>query len=198
MLSRDRETKYVVFCGRAGADGRPVPAVRPVDQCGRFSAGAGSCTVRAMRPGSSEAKPAESSPVGSKPAESKPAESRVADLVAALDANPGDEALRQRAATALAEADRWPEAAKVLDALRNLTAHDPSSLPCLCRRCLPREGAGAGRRPEADLDGMRFRVEFAVAAGRVLYFWMPDELLAQRRQILRSVEADLAQRLGGA
>lgn len=115
-----------------------------------------------------------------------------APLVAALAENPGDQALRSRAARALADGGRWPEAVATLDGLRNLTAHDPGSLPCLCRRCLPREGG----RPEAEIGRMQMRVELAVAMGRVLYFWMPVSLEAERRRIVRSVEADLAQRLG--
>ena len=116
-----------------------------------------------------------------------------AALVAASSEKPNDARLRLRAADALAEAGRWSEAVRVLEAaLVNVTAHDDAGQPCLCRRCLPREG---GARPAIEQDGTRLRLEFAEAEGRVLYYWMPEELVAERRRVARSVAADLAQGL---
>lgn len=119
----------------------------------------------------------------------------IAEKTTALAADPRDERLRHDTAQALADGGRWREAVQRLEeTLVNLTAHDPSTLPCLCRRCLPREG---GERPAAELGEMRFTVDFVVARGRVLYYWLPGELGASRRLVARSVEAELKQRLAG-
>ncbi len=72
----------------------------------------------------------------------------------------------------------------------NLTAHDPDSqLPCLCKRCLP-------KAPErARTSGMEFTRSNVEAEGRILYYWMPDELLPQAPEVSRSVLGALRARL---
>jgi hypothetical protein len=110
-------------------------------------------------------------------------------LLGDLAANPEDEALRARAAEALRGAGRHREAVELLgEALVNLTAHDGPTLPCLCRRCLEPE------RAEAEADGMRFVRRFAVAKGRVLYYWAPEEL-GDDAALTRAVEARMDKRL---
>ena len=109
-------------------------------------------------------------------------------LLQQLAANPDDEDLRARTAMALTMARRHAEAETVLASLTNLSAHDGPTLPCLCRRCL---------QPgliEAEADGMAFVRRFAVARGRVLYFWTPREQ-ADNRGVLRAVQWRLQQRL---
>ena len=72
----------------------------------------------------------------------------------------------------------------------NLTAHDAESvLPCLCKRCLPQS-------PErAETGGMSFTRSKVEAEGRALYYWMPDELLAQAAAVSQSVLGALMARL---
>lgn len=75
----------------------------------------------------------------------------------------------------------------------NLTAHDAQGpLPCLCRRCLPQSGERAGA---AGMSFTRARVE---AEGRTLYYWLPDELLPDTREVAKSVQSALAARLRSA
>jgi hypothetical protein len=72
----------------------------------------------------------------------------------------------------------------------NLTAHDPESqLPCLCKRCLP-------LAPErAETGGMKFTRSKVEAEGRVLHYWMPDELLPDASAVSHSVMGALIARL---
>jgi hypothetical protein len=72
----------------------------------------------------------------------------------------------------------------------NLTAHEPSSpLPCLCKRCLP-------KAPErAKTGGMEFTRSQVEAEGRVLYYWLPDELLPEAPRVSHSVLEALRARL---
>ncbi len=113
----------------------------------------------------------------------------IEELEDQLAANPNDEGLRARVATSLTELGRHGEAAAVLArSLKNLTAHDGPTLPCLCRRCL---------QPElvvAEAEGMQFRRRFAVARGRVLWYWVPVEF-ADDESLARSVAARLQSRL---
>jgi hypothetical protein len=109
-------------------------------------------------------------------------------LLGDLAQSPSDDALRERAALSLSERGRHREAVEVLAALKNLTAHDGPTLPCLCRRCLDPD------RIEAEADGIRFTRRFAVAFGRVLYYWAPIDI-ADSPGLQRSVRARLVRRL---
>ncbi len=78
----------------------------------------------------------------------------------------------------------------VEERLVNLTAHDASGpLPCLCRRCLP----GSGERAEAG--GMSFTRAQVETEGRVLHYWLPDELRPDTRQVEEAVRGALTSRL---
>jgi hypothetical protein len=115
--------------------------------------------------------------------------SAIEELEQQLAANPKDEALRARLATALTELGRHGDAAAVLgQGLRNLTAHDGPTLPCLCRQCLQPD------RVVAEAEGMQFRRRFAVAHGRVLWYWVPVEF-ADDESLARSVQSRLEARL---
>jgi hypothetical protein len=74
--------------------------------------------------------------------------------------------------------------------LINLTAHEPNSpLPCLCKRCLP-------KAPEhASTGGMEFTRSQVEAEGRVLYYWLPNELLSEAPRVSQSVLGALRARL---
>ncbi len=72
----------------------------------------------------------------------------------------------------------------------NLTAHEARTpLPCLCKRCLPRSGE------QAQAEGMRFTRAQVETEGRVLYYWLPDELKRDAPGVARSVRGALAPRL---
>ncbi len=72
----------------------------------------------------------------------------------------------------------------------NLTAHDPESpLPCLCKRCLP---SAPERAAKGGMEFTRSRVE---AEDRVLYYWLPDELLPKAPEVSKSVLGALLARL---
>jgi len=74
----------------------------------------------------------------------------------------------------------------------NLTSHEAHpKLPCLCRRCLPKS-------PErAQTEGLTFLRSNVETEGKVLYYWLPEELSADARVIAQSVRGALAGRLGG-
>jgi hypothetical protein len=72
----------------------------------------------------------------------------------------------------------------------NLTAHDESGpLPCLCRRCLP----ASGERAEAG--GMSFTRAQVETEGRVLHYWLPDELRPDSARVEKAVQGALTARL---
>jgi len=72
----------------------------------------------------------------------------------------------------------------------NLTKHEAAGLlPCLCKECLPQSGE------RAEAGGMRFVRSSTEALGRVLHFWMPEELQKDAEAVGRSVRTALASRL---
>src|SRR5437763_13480644 len=111
-------------------------------------------------------------------------------LLAALRKDPNDEPLRERAAHALDLEGKPAEAVALLgQALRNLTAHEKKTpLPCLCKKCL------VPATVAAQADGATFRRDFAVAQGRVLFYWVPEEVEASRAEVARSVGSALRTR----
>jgi hypothetical protein len=74
----------------------------------------------------------------------------------------------------------------------NLTAHQAApTLPCLCARCLDKS-------PErAEAGGLTFLRSHVETDGKVLHYWMPEELSSQARTIAQSVRGALNARLGG-
>jgi hypothetical protein len=104
--------------------------------------------------------------------------------------SPGDDALRTKAARALAAEGRYAESARlVAERWRNLTAHQSGQAACACaaRACNPRWA----RSPRT---GSRSSREFAVAGGRVLWFWWPEGMEARRAAGVAAVTAQLAAR----
>jgi len=72
----------------------------------------------------------------------------------------------------------------------NVTKHEPDSpLPCLCGHCLP------GCSDRAAAGGMSFVRASSEAAGRRLYYWMPEELSPVADAVNRSVRGALAARM---
>ncbi|NVJ21235.1 hypothetical protein HUW62_08395 [Myxococcus sp. AM011] len=73
----------------------------------------------------------------------------------------------------------------------NFTAHqEHSALPCLCKQCLPRS-------PErAEAQGMRFLRAQVETGGRLLYYWLPEELTTDSRAVAQAVRGALIGRLG--
>ncbi len=114
----------------------------------------------------------------------------VGALLAALQAQPDDEGLREQAATALLDVGRGHEATALLQAgFVHLNAHDQGKLPCLCKRCLD---------PEVDhavVSGREFARDHAVARGRVLFYWLPASLAGSRAEVRRNVAARMRKQL---
>ncbi|NTX56481.1 hypothetical protein [Myxococcus sp. CA039A] len=73
----------------------------------------------------------------------------------------------------------------------NFTAHqEHSALPCLCKQCFPRS-------PErAEAQGMRFVRAQVETSGRLLYYWLPEELAGDSRAVAQAVRGALIGRLG--
>jgi hypothetical protein len=111
-------------------------------------------------------------------------------LLGELKQKPEDLGLREKAARALQREGRHVEAVQLLTgSLRNLTAHEPPPLPCLCRKCLDPE------RTSAELFGLSYDREFAVAKGRVLFYWVPRELAHRRDGVVQAVQSRLEDKL---
>lgn len=71
----------------------------------------------------------------------------------------------------------------------NLTAHeDHPVLHCLCRRCLP------AAPQTGSSGGMRFIRSSVENDGKVLHFWVPDELKEQMSSVTQSVKSALVAR----
>lgn len=93
-------------------------------------------------------------------------------------------------ARSLEGAGRYREAAQLLiSRLRNVTGHEEDPMPCLCKRCILPDRAGAERA------GQRFLREWAVSDGRVLFFWIPAELSGRRSEVQRAAQAALSGKL---
>jgi hypothetical protein len=112
------------------------------------------------------------------------------ELLDKLAESPKDSTLREQAARALLAEGRTRDAIELLtSALRNVTAHEGQRLPCLCAKCLDPE------QVEATVKPFAFYREFAVAKGRVLFYWVPRELTRRRAGIRHSVQDALYDRL---
>ena len=82
-------------------------------------------------------------------------------------------------------ADALPD---LLKQHRHLNAHEPGRLPCLCKRCLVMD------EETVEVDDVTYHRAHATANGRVLLFWVPEDLLDQLASIRRSVAADMRTR----
>jgi hypothetical protein len=127
----------------------------------------------------------------SKTAAEKPASDSPASLLASLAAAPKDMALRERVTRELLARGAIQEARLAMQGVAWLNAHDPSSLPCLCRRCF---------RPElerATFGGVEFFRDLVMQGSRLLFFWAPrsleDTAPALRKTMRRSLESRVAQ-----
>lgn len=110
-------------------------------------------------------------------------------LIDALNAHPDDQKLRFKAAQALRnEGKHGPSARLLIDGLTNLTGHDDDILPCLCKRCIKLDVANA------SAEEHEFEREFAVTMGRVLFYWVPREILG-RNAVANSVTARMKKHL---
>ena len=96
----------------------------------------------------------------------------------------------ERQARALERDQRAGEAAALLrKSFKNLARHEETSLPCLCRRCL------APEQTEATASAQVFYRDWAARDGRVLFYWAPIDLIAERESVRRSVRQSLGHRL---
>lgn len=153
-------------------------AASDVAQLLRAAGGPTTATPVAASPSPAASTSTTTAPAGSAPA-----------LLAALAAAPGDEALREKTIRELLALDALPEARQALVGLSHLNAHDPSGLPCICRRCWELSGA------RCEHGGLSFTRDVIVKNGKALFFWAPAELAEDATKLRRSVRASLSVRL---
>jgi hypothetical protein len=79
----------------------------------------------------------------------------------------------------------------LVDGLIHLNAHDDGRLPCLCRDCIVPD------EREAEAGGRLYRRSWTVAKGRVLFFWIPEDLDDKLPRVRNAVRASLHGRLKG-
>ena len=101
------------------------------------------------------------------------------------DPVPSDTEIEREARALFAAGDPAGAIALLRNAAVLFAAHQDSDLPCLCAGCLEPELAGA------EHDGIRYVREFTIASHRVLFFWMPEELAANAKQVRKSLRAEL-------
>ena len=106
--------------------------------------------------------------------------------------------MRERAARELAQEGRSAESVALLQhGFIHLNAHEPGILPCLCRACL------APDKIVTQVGTTTYHRDFVITPrgrtrGRVLFFWIPETLLGERRRVLRSVAASLRARFSAS
>ena len=87
--------------------------------------------------------------------------------------------------TAVASGSEMDVRALLSGELIHLNAHEPDVVPCLCRDCIDPDVV------RAEAEGESYLREYAVAKGRVLFFWMPESLEKDKKAVRRAVEARL-------
>jgi hypothetical protein len=118
----------------------------------------------------------------------------ISELLAALAAAPNDLKLRERTARMqLLEGDVDGSLKTLADRVVNVTAHVKGSpLPSLHRKAMRRE------QTRVELDGEVFVRDFVCAAGRVLFFWLPESLSDNAEQVRDSVRSSLKRKLNAS
>ena len=116
-------------------------------------------------------------------------ESDVRSEAAAGEPVRSDTEIEREARALFAAGDPAGAIALLRNAAVLFAAHQDSDLPCLCAGCLEPELAGA------EHDGIRYVREFTIASHRVLFFWMPEELAANAKQVRKSLRAELRRQL---
>ncbi|NOU33870.1 MAG: hypothetical protein HOO96_38750 [Polyangiaceae bacterium] len=81
------------------------------------------------------------------------------------------------------------DAMALLGGANLLARHETTRLPCLCAKCLKH----AADSPE--VDGVRYVRDFVVARYRVLFYWTPEELAADAKQVRASMRSALRAQL---
>ena len=87
--------------------------------------------------------------------------------------------------TSVASGSEMDVRALLTGELIHLNAHEPDVVPCLCRDCINPDQA------RVEAEGESYVREYAVAKGRVLFFWMPESLEKDKKAVRRAVEARL-------
>ena len=116
------------------------------------------------------------------------------ELLAELAKAPNDERLRESTARAqLVEGDPGGSMKTLAERLINVTAHAKGSpLPSLHRKVLRAE------QTRAEMNGEVFVRDFVCAAGRVLFFWLPESLAESGDDVRASVRRALKRKLQAA
>lgn len=113
------------------------------------------------------------------------------ELLAELAKAPNDNLLRENAARAQLSAGDLQGSLKTLsDRLINVTAHAKGSpLPSLHRKVMKAE------QLRAEMDGEVFVRDFVCAAGRVLFFWVPESMVDVAEDVRNNVRRKLQSKL---
>lgn len=111
-------------------------------------------------------------------------------LVTAARAEPKNAEALAAAARALDSEGRHADAVALLaETLVNITAYEESPLPGLAKRSIdPALGT-------VLVDGVEYTRLFAIAQGRVLFFWAPAEFRSKHGEMVRDVGDRLGARL---
>lgn len=100
-----------------------------------------------------------------------------------------DDAELEARARALFASGNAADALKLLSGANLLARHESTRLPCLCAKCLK----PAPDSPE--VDGVRYVRDFVVARYRVLFYWTPEELAGDAKQVRASMRSSLRAQL---
>lgn len=100
-----------------------------------------------------------------------------------------DDAELEGRARALLASGRAADAVELLGTANLLARHETTRLPCLCARCLK-------VAPDFfEVEGVRYVRDFVVARYRVLFYWTPEELMDDAKQVRASMRSSLRSQL---
>jgi hypothetical protein len=110
-------------------------------------------------------------------------------LAADLVKSPDDEPLRERLVRKLFAEGAERDANALLTGFKHLNEHEKGGLPCLCKKHV-----GAAPR-RVTVAGLTLARDFVLKRGRILHFWVPEDVLASGAEVHNSVRASLAIRI---
>lgn len=114
------------------------------------------------------------------------------ELRESLVKSPNDYSLREQLAKRLEQSGEGKASIELLlEKFVNLCEHEQYNQHCLCKNCFQLE-------KDSMLVGQQeFIRDYVICQGRVLFYWLPVELLGDKLRVRHSVKASLFQRLQG-
>ena len=114
------------------------------------------------------------------------------ELRESLVNSPNDYSLRERLAKRLEQSGEGKASIELLlEKFVNLCEHEPRNQDCLCKNCFQLE------KDSMNVGQQEFIRDYVTCQGRVLFYWLPVELLGDKQRVRYSVKASLLQRLQG-